>query len=262
MELATVLYTVENHVATILMNQPKSLNPMNDASMDDMLVALNAAAADPDVKAVVLRGAGRAFCGGGDINYFVDAVKEPNFGLQPLVQKVGKVLLAIRALPKPVIAAVQSAAAGGGCNLVLACDYVVAADNAKFIEAFVNIGLAPDTGGVYWLPRLVGPQRAFEMMSTGRPVLAQEALALGMVNEVVEVDKVEERAYEMAAKYAAGPSVAYANLKKMMNRSMFPELADYLNLEALAMDECSKTEDFVEGITAFKEKRKAVYQGK
>ena len=112
------------------------------------------------------------------------------------------------------------------------------------------------------LPRLVGPQRAFEMMSTGRPVLAQEALALGMVNEVVEVDKLEERAYEMAAKYAAGPSVAYANLKKMMNRSMFPELADYLNLEALAMDECSKTEDFVEGITAFKEKRKAVYQGK
>lgn len=262
MELATVLYTVENHIATILMNQPKALNPMNDQSMDDMLVAIKAAADDPEVKVVVLRGAGRAFCGGGDINFFVDATKEPNFGLQPLVAKVGKVLLALRALPKPVVCAVQNAAAGGGCNLVLACDYVVAADNAKFIEAFVNIGLAPDTGGVYWLPRIVGPQRAFEMMSTGRAVGAEEALRLGMVNEVVELDKLEEAAYAMAAKYAAGPSVALANLKKMMNRSMFPELEDYLNLEALCMDVCSKTDDFVEGITAFKEKRKANYQGK
>ncbi len=262
MELKTVLYSVENSIATIIMNQPKALNPMNDESMDDMLTALQAAAEDPAVKVVVLRGAGRAFCGGGDINFFVDAVKEPNFGLQPLVSKVGKVLMAMRALPKPIVCAVQNAAAGGGCNLVLACDYVVAADNAKFIEAFVNIGLAPDTGGVFWLPRLVGAQRAFEMMATGRPVLAEEALRLGMVNEVVELDKLEERAYAMAAKFAAGPSVALANLKKMMNRSIFPELEDYLRLEALSMDECSRTEDFVEGITAFKEKRKAQYQGK
>ena len=262
MELATVLYSVENKIATIIMNQPKALNPMNDASMDDMLTALNMAAADPEVKGVVLRGAGRAFCGGGDINFFVDATKEPNFGLAPLVAKVGKVVCAIRAIPKPVICAVQNAAAGGGCNLALACDYVVAADNAKFIEAFVNIGLAPDTGGVYFLPRLVGPQRAFEILSSGRPVGAEEALKLGMVSEVVELDKLEERAYALAAKYAAGPSVAYANLKKMMNRSIYPDLEDYLRLEALCMDECSKTEDFVEGITAFKEKRKAVYQGK
>ncbi len=262
MEYKTILFSVENNVATIVMNQPKTLNPMNFESMEDILDALNKCAAGSGVKAVILKGAGKAFCGGGDIRFFKEESEKPGFGLGPLVSKVGEVITAIRNLPVPVICAVHSAAAGGGCNLALACDVVIAADNAKFIEAFVNIGLAPDTGGVFTLPRIVGPIRAFELMSTGRPVGAQEALSLGMVSYVCPVEELETRANELAAKYAAGPSMVFARLKKMMNASMYAGFAEYLALESECLDECSKSDDFKEGITAFLEKRKAVYTGK
>lgn len=262
MEYKTVLFSVENNVATIVMNQPKTLNPMNDQSMADVLDALNKCAADSNVKAVILKGAGKAFCGGGDIRFFMEEVEKPGFGLGPLVTKVGEVIMAIRNLPIPVICAVHGAAAGGGCNLALACDAVIAAENAKFIEAFVNIGLAPDTGGVFTLPRIVGPVRAFEMMSTGRAVGAQEALTLGMVSYVCPVEELETRANELAAKYAAGPGMVFTNLKKMMNASVYAGFEDYLKLEANCLDELSKSADFKEGITSFLEKRKAAYTGK
>ena len=261
MEYKTVIYTVKDGVADLVMNQPQTLNPMNDESMDDMLAALAECAADENVRAVVISGAGRAFCGGGDIRYFKAEVEKPGFGLGPLVTKVGKVVMAIRNLPKPVICAVHGAAAGGGCNLVFACDAAIAADNAKFIEAFVNIGLAPDTGGVYTLPRLIGPSRAFELMSTGRAMKADEAYALGLVSEVCAADELLDRAHALAARYAAGPSMVYARLKQMMNASVFSGLEEYLKLEARHLDDLSKTADFKEGITAFLEKRKAEFKG-
>lgn len=262
MEFKTVLYTAKNGVADIVMNQPQTLNPMNDDSMDDMLAALKLCAEDDGVKAVIIRGAGRAFCGGGDIRYFRQEVEKPGFGLGPLVTKVGKVIMAIRALPKPVICAVHGAAAGGGCNLVFACDTAIAADNAKFIEAFVNIGLAPDTGGCFTLPRLIGQARAFELMSTGRAMKADEALSLGLVSQVCPSEELIAKAYQLAEKYAAGPSMAYAKLKEMINASVYAGFEDYLRLEAQNLDELSKTEDFREGITAFLEKRPAVYHGR
>ncbi len=261
MEYKTVLYSVKDCVADLVMNQPQTLNPMNDESMDDMLAALGECERDDNVKAVVIRGAGKAFCGGGDIKYFKAEVEKPGFGLGPLVTKVGKVVMAIRNLPKPVICAVHGAAAGGGCNLVFACDIAIAADNAKFIEAFVNIGLAPDTGGVYTLPRLIGQARAFELMSTGRTMKADEAYALGLVSEVCPADELLDKAYALAAKYAAGPGMVYARLKQMMNASLYSGLADYLKLEAQNLDDLSKTADFKEGITAFLEKRKAEFKG-
>ncbi len=262
MEFRTVLYSVRNGVAEIVMNQPQTLNPMNDESMDEMLAALGLCAADDGVKTVIIRGAGRAFCGGGDIKYFKQELEKPGFGLGPLVGKVGRVVMAIRALPKPVICAVHGAAAGGGCNLVFACDIAIAADNAKFIEAFVNIGLAPDTGGCFTLPRLIGQARAFELMSTGRVMKAEEALSLGLISQVCPSEELLARAYELADKYAAGPSRAYAKLKEMINASMYSGLGEYLELEERSLDELSKTDDFKEGISAFLEKRQAVYQGK
>lgn len=261
MELKTVLYSVKDGVADIVMNQPQTLNPMNDESMDDMLAALAECERDGSVKAVVLSGAGKAFCGGGDIRYFKAEVEKPGFGLGPLVNKVGQVVLAIRRLSKPVICAVHGAAAGGGCNLVFACDIAVAADNAKFIEAFVNIGLAPDTGGVYTLPRLIGQARAFDLMSTGRVMKADEAYSLGLVSEVCPAEELMDRAHARAAKYVAGPGMVYARLKQMMNASLYSGLEDYLRLEAQNLDDLSKTDDFKEGISAFLEKRAAKFKG-
>ena len=262
MEFKTILFSVDNGVADIVMNQPKTLNPMNDESMDDMIAAMELCAADESVKAVIIRGAGRAFCGGGDIRYFKGEIEKPGFGLGPLVTKVGKLVMAIRNLPKPVIAAVHGAAAGGGANLALVCDAVVAADNAKFIEAFVGLGLAPDTGGVFVLPRLIGPARAFELMSTGRVMKADEALALGLVTCVCSQEEMLDKAVALARKYAVGPGMSYANLKKMMNASTFAGLEEYLRLEAECLDVCSKSDDFKEGVNAFLEKRKAVFKGK
>ncbi len=261
MEYKTVLYSVKDGVADVVMNQPQALNPMNDDSMNDMLAVLAECERDESVKAVVLSGAGKAFCGGGDIRYFKAELEKPGFGLGPLVTKVGQAVLAIRRLSKPVVCAVHGAAAGGGCNLVFACDIAVAADNAKFIEAFVNIGLAPDTGGVFTLPRLIGQARAFELMSTGRPMKADEAYSLGLVNEVCPAEELLDRAHAIAARYAAGPGKVYARLKQMMNASLYSGLEDYLKLEAQYMDELSKTEDFKEGINAFLEKRKAEFKG-
>lgn len=255
-------FKVENHVAEILMNQPDSLNPMNMASMSEMLDALNRCAADDDVRVVVIKAAGRAFCGGGDIRYMKAEREKEGYDLGILVGLVGEVVLAIRRMPKPVIAAVQGAAAGGGFNLALACDMIVAADNAKFIQAFVNIGLAPDTGGMFWLPRMIGPSRAFEIMSSGRPVKADEALALGLVAKVVPLEELDAAVSELAAKYVGGPTMAYAGLKNMMNVSIYGGLADFLQVEKQTMSKLGSSEDFLEGMTAFLEKRKANYQGK
>lgn len=253
---------VKDHVATVTMNQPSSLNPMSTQSMTELLAAMKECAANDDVRVVVLKGAGRAFCGGGDIRYMKAEREKEGFDLGDLVGIVGQVITEIRNMPKPVIAAVQGAAAGGGFNLALACDTVIAADNAKFIQAFVGIGLAPDTGGMYWLPRMIGPARAFEMMSTGRVVKADEALQLGLVAKVVALEGLDKAIEELAQLYVNGPTLAYAELKKMMNASIYGELDKFLAAEKESLSKLGSSEDFLEGMTAFLEKRKANYQGK
>ena len=253
---------VKDHVATITMNQPASLNPMSTRSMTELLAAMKECAANDDVRVVVLKGAGRAFCGGGDIRYMKAEREKEGFDLGDLVGLVGEVIAEIRKMPKPVIAAVQGAAAGGGFNLALACDTVIAADNAKFIQAFVGIGLAPDTGGMYWLPRMIGPARAFEMMSTGRPVKAAEALELGLVAKVVPLEELDSAVDALSQVYVNGPTLAYAELKNMMNASIYGELDKFLPIEKAALSRLGSSEDFLEGMTAFLEKRKANYQGK
>lgn len=254
--------SVKDHVATVTMNQPASLNPMSTQSMTELLAAMKECAENSDVRAVILKGAGRAFCGGGDIRYMKAEREKEGFDLGDLVGLVGQVITEIRNMPKPVIAAVQGAAAGGGFNLALACDTVIAAENAKFIQAFVGIGLAPDTGGMYWLPRMIGPARAFEMMSTGRPVKAAEALELGLVAKVVPLEELDAAAEALAQVYVNGPTLAYAGLKKMMNASIYDGLDKFLPIEKETLSALGSSEDFLEGMTAFLEKRKANYQGK
>lgn len=262
MDYKVTLFTIVDHVAVISMNQPAALNPMNMESMGEMLAALKECEANDDVKVVVIKGEGRAFCGGGDLRYMKGEREKEGYDLGCLVGLVGEVVKAIRRLPKPVIAQVHGAAAGGGANLAMACDMTIAADNAKFVQAFVGIGLAPDTGGLYWLPRIIGPARAFDLMSTGRPVGAEEAKQLGMIAKVVPIEELDAAVKAAAAVYVNGPTMAYAELKKMMNASLYPNMDEFFQLERSCLSKLGSSEDFLEGMTAFLEKRKPNYQGK
>lgn len=262
MEYTNVTMSIKNHIANIEMNNPKSLNPLDLAMTQDLTAAFRDCQENEEVKVMVLTGAGRCFCGGGDIHYMMNEVKAGNFDIAPLVTGLTALTWQIKKCPKPVIAVVQGAAAGGGCNLAWACDMVYAEENAKFLQAFVNIGLTPDTSGAFWLPRLIGPARAFEMFASGRVVKAQEAYDLGLVTQVTSQEDLLSTAMAAADKLAHGPSVVYKGIKAMMLQSLSPDFAAFMRCEKDVQVDCTKTHDFVEGITAFLEKRKANFQGK
>lgn len=261
MEYRDIVFSRRGGVAEIVLNRPEQLNAVGPVMVAELAEAVEECARDEGIKAVVLRGAGRAFCGGGDIRTMVDSLNGKCEN-QRLGAKLGRVALAIRRLPKPVICAVQGAAAGGGANLALFCDLVIASEDAKFIESFVNIGLAPDTAGGFLLPRMLGPARAFKLLSTARPIRAAEAMELGLISEVCPAKELSERAMSWAERYASGPSLAYARLKEQLNMSVCAGLEQYLDVEAGHIDALRESADFREGVTAFLEKRKAAFEGK
>jgi 2-(1,2-epoxy-1,2-dihydrophenyl)acetyl-CoA isomerase len=262
MEYKQIRFSCVEGTAFIVMNTPETFNALDMGMATELADALEESGRSGDVKAVLLSGAGRGFCGGGDLKFFVEELKKPDFTLVPLFKAVSALTVKIKKCPKPVICAVHGAAAGAGCNLALAGDIVLAADNAKFVQSFVNVALGPDGGGGYYLPRMVGAVRAFEMFATGRPVAAQEALSLGLVNAVYAPEELMDKATAMAKQFAAGPGIAYATIKKMLFAGIYANAAAYLDIEASLQDECSKSEDFAEGVTAFLEKRKPVFNGK
>lgn len=201
-------------IETITLDYGPTLNALDMVMAGELAEALEEAEGNPEVKVLVLAGAGRAF------------------------------------------------SAGGAVNLAFACDFIFAADNAKFLQAFVGIGLCPDTGGVYFLPRMVGSHRAFDMFVTGRPVSAKEALEIGLVKEVTTKEDLMPTVMAFAEKLTEGPLLAYGNMKKLMFASLYKGFEDYMKDEAVYLAQCSGSEDFKEGITAFLEKRKAEFKGK
>ena len=250
--------TQDAGVLTITLNRPDVLNALNRAVHQGVHDALARAAADDSVRAVVLTGAGRGFCVGQDLQEFAGGAGDV---AQNLRDNYHRTVLAIRALQKPVIAAVNGAAAGAGMSLALACDVRIAARSASFVPAFIKIGLIPDSGGTWLVRRLLGAARAFEWLTTGRRLGADEARDWGLVSEVVEDWELPDRMHEVAALYAAMPTRAVWQTKRLLDAAESETFGDQLELEAAAQAELTHTPDFKEGVAAFLVKREATFAG-
>jgi 2-(1,2-epoxy-1,2-dihydrophenyl)acetyl-CoA isomerase len=245
-------------VLTITLNRPDVLNALNKATHDALAAALKDAR-DPEVRAVVLTGAGRGFCVGQDLTEFSEA---PGDIADRLRGSYHPNVLAVRALEKPVIASVNGPAAGAGLSFAAACDLRIAADSATFVPAFINIGLVPDSGGTFFIARLLGPARAFEWMTSGRRLTAAEAQTWGLVSEVVDADRLADRTAELAATLAAMPTRAIGMTKRLFDAAPNNTLEEQLELEAQLQSAATRSEDFREGVAAFLEKREPDFKGR
>ncbi|AWO01388.1 2-(1,2-epoxy-1,2-dihydrophenyl)acetyl-CoA isomerase [Chitinophaga alhagiae] len=255
----TLLFHVQNNVATITLNRPDVYNAFNDTLSYELQDALKQAEKDGSVRAVVLTGAGKAFCSGQDLK----AAQEGHRNLgDSLHKRYNPIIRAIRNMPKPVICRLNGVAAGAGCSLALACDVIVAAENATLIEIFINIALVLDSGSSYFLPRTIGYHRAFELATKATKLTAADALQMGLVNKVVKAEELDAAVDTEATFYAQAPTKAIALMKKMLTKGMTEDLDTVLDYEAWCQEIAGNTQDNREGVRAFLEKRKPAFSGK
>ncbi|MER5488853.1 enoyl-CoA hydratase-related protein [Streptomyces sp. NPDC002812] len=259
-----VLHRFESGVSWITLNRPEAMNAVTWDQRERVIRLLAEASADPDVRAVVITATGKGFCAGADLRGSPAAPAERVVGDVARMIRLGaqRLITAVLDCEKPVIAAVNGTAAGIGAHLALACDLVIAAEPARFIEVFVRRGLVPDGGGAYLLPRLVGPQKAKELMFFGDAVPAAEAERLGLVNKVVPAEALEETAREWAERLAQGPTRALALTKQLVNASLDGDRATALAAEATAQELNMTTADANEGVASFVERRTPKYLGR
>ncbi len=255
--MAEVETSRDGAVLTIRLNRPDVLNAFN-AELHRALGGALREAREADVRAVVITGAGRGFCVGQDLTEFREAPGDIGSRLR---ESYHPNILAIRALEKPVIAAVNGVAAGAGMSFACACDIRIAADSASFIPAFINIGLVPDSGGSYFVTRILGPARALEWLASGRKLTAAEAHAWGLVSEVVENDALVRRAGELATQLAALPTRGIGMTKRLIDHALNATLEEQLDREAQLQAAATQTGDFKEGVAAFLEKRPPQFRG-
>jgi 2-(1,2-epoxy-1,2-dihydrophenyl)acetyl-CoA isomerase len=258
-----VLFEADGGVATITLNRPDVLNSFNMPMAAELQHALGEAARDETVRAVLLTGAGRAFCAGQDLAEAAPRDGSVGPEIAEIVRRTyNPTVRAIRALEKPVVCAVNGVAAGAGANLALACDVVLAADSASFVQAFSRIGLIPDTGGTFFLPRLVGLARATALAFLGDKLPATDAQAMGMIYRVVEAARLMEEARALARRLATQPTRGFGLTKRAFNQSFANDLDAQLEVEAELQGEAARTADFAEGVRAFLEKRQPSFAGR
>lgn len=255
----SILYEKTGAVLKITLNRPDRFNAFNDSMHKDLTKALKEAAKDDEVRTIILTGAGKAFCSGQDLKE-VQGTRR-NLG-DSLRKNYNPNILRIRKMEKPVICALNGVAAGAGMSLALSGDLRIASEKASLIEVFVNVALIPDSGSTWFLPRMVGYHRAFELCSTGRKVDAKEALELNLVDAVYPESEFEEQVMKTAEHYAKAPTKAIGLLKRALNKSMSTDLSDALDYEAHLQEICGDSEDYKEGVNAFVEKRKPEFKGK
>lgn len=248
-------------VTTITLNRPDVLNSCNREMVRELVDAVDAAAGD-GTRSLLLTGAGRAFCAGQDLAEAVPPDGMPRPDLVAIVEGYNELVLRLRRIEKPVVCAVNGVAAGAGANIALACDFVIAADTASFIQAFAKIGLVPDNGGTFVLPRLVGMARATSLAMLGDKLTARQAYEWGLIYQVVPPQALEDAAFTLAHDLAVAPTRALGLIKRALNASWTNDLETQLALEAELQGQAGATADYLEGVRAFQEKRKPAFTGR
>ncbi len=259
MDFQYIKFEVADGVATITLNRPEVYNALNDGITYELQDALKKVAKDEAIRVVVLTGAGKAFCSGQDLK--AASGQEKRSFLDSLHKRYNPIISVMRSLPKPIICRLNGVAAGAGCSLALACDMIIASEDATLIEVFINIGLVPDSGSSYFLPRVVGKAKAFELCSMGSKVKANEALQLGLVNRVAKADQLDVVLQEYTDYFSKAPTKSIGLIKRMLEKSSTATLDEMLEYEAYCQEIAGTSHDYKEGVTAFLEKRKADFRG-
>jgi len=250
-----------NNTLIVKLNRPKVFNSFNREMGDEFLKTLSEASVDHEARAILITGEGKAFCAGQDLSEAIpDDGSMADLG-EILESRYNKIIKLIRNIEKPVVAAVNGVAAGAGANIALSCDIVVASVKASFVQAFSKIGLVPDSGGTYFLPRLIGLQKASALMMLGENINAEEAERIGMIYKVYHENEFEKKSLELAYNLAQMPTKGFALTKKLLNQSFNNSIDTQLEMEKEYQIEAGKTYDYAEGVKAFKEKRKPVFKG-
>lgn len=264
MKYEAILLEKDSGIGTVTLNRPQALNAVNEAMGHEYIEIMETLSKDSDVRVVVVRGAGKAFCAGADVNSFMALVEARERGehavLHPDFRR--RVPMLMRNMPQPTIAAVQGAVLGLGFTIALNCDMRIAAEDSRFGTGHVRLGLCPECGSTYLLPRLIGLPRAMELTLTGRVIGAQEAYEMGMLNRVVPVDKLVDETYALARAIAVGPPLALPAIKRLVHSGLNTELAAQVEFEATSIAGLFQTRDHSEAVRAFFEKRPPVFSGR
>lgn len=262
MEYKNIVLEIENGIGTLSLNRPESFNSINKPMALEMMDAFERIKNSEEIRVLVLRGEGKAFCAGGDVKEMQESKDRDHPDTLDYVNLFNSMAKMLINLPKPVITSVNGVAVGAGANIALAGDIIIASKKAKFSQIFSNIGLVPDAGGTYLLPRLVGRAKAKELVFLNTMVTAEEAKDMGMINRVVEAEDLEKEVGQLAQRLAKGPTKAYAAAKKMLNQSFETNVSDALDLETFMQSACFMTQDYAEGRDALLEKRNPEFTGK